>query len=233
MQLLISLEELKKYGTDALIPFKCKQCGLVFYRSKQYVNRALNPNTNITADFCSNKCLGVHNGGSSIVSCKNCGKEFRKSNAQIKATKNNFCCKSCAATYNNKHKTFGTRRSKLERWLEVKLKDSYPDLEILYNSKKAIGSELDIYIPSFKLAFELNGIYHYEPIHGKELLSSIQSNDTNKFQACQIKGISLCIIDVSKQVYVKENTCIPYLKIIVDIIQNHLHVLPERDLNSQ
>jgi len=44
----------------------------------------------------------------------------------------------------------------------------YPDLVIHFNKKDAINSELDIYIPSLKLAFELNGIFHYEPIFGKE-----------------------------------------------------------------
>lgn len=37
------------------------------------------------------------------VSCKNCHKEFDKLPNQIKKSKNHFCSRSCAATYNNKH----------------------------------------------------------------------------------------------------------------------------------
>lgn len=84
--------------------------------------------------------------------------------------------------------------------------------------KDTIKSELDIYIPSLKLAFELNGLFHYEPIFSKEKLDNIQNNDNRKMQACYEKQIELCIIDVSKQKYFKEQTCLPFLKIIQDII---------------
>lgn len=36
-----------------------------------------------------------------LVSCTNCTKEFEKKDSQIKKTKNNFCTRSCAATFNN------------------------------------------------------------------------------------------------------------------------------------
>ena len=136
--------------------------------------------------------------------------------------KNVFCNSSCAASYNNKHKTKGNRRSKLEMFIEQKLKLLYPNLEILFNDKLTIGSELDIYIPSLKLAFELNGIYHFEPIHGSKKLESIHKNDINKFESCQKNLISLCVIDTSKQTYFKESTSKIYLDIIIDIITSLL-----------
>jgi very-short-patch-repair endonuclease len=132
--------------------------------------------------------------------------------------KNNFCSSSCAAIYNNTHKTYGTRRSKLEKYLEEKLKEKYPKLDIHFNRKDAINSELDIYIPSLKLAFELNGIYHYEPIHGPEKLASVQNNDQRKFQACLERGIELCIIDTSSIKHFKENKANKFLNIIIEII---------------
>lgn len=152
------------------------------------------------------------------VFCKNCNKEFKKTVAEIKNTKNNFCCQSCAAIYNNTHKTKGIRVSKLEVWLAKELPKLYPNLEFHFNRKDTINSELDIYIPSLKLAFELNGIFHYEPIFGKEKLKSIKNNDNRKFQACIENNIELCIIDSSSLGYFKLDKVKKYLDMIKHII---------------
>jgi len=158
------------------------------------------------------------------VQCKQCNKKFTRQPSQIKQSRsgNQFCCQSCAATYNNTHKTTGTRRSKLEKYLEEQLTQLYPNLEIHFNRKDAINSELDIYIPSLSLAFELNGIYHYEPIHGQEKLAQIQNNDNRKFQACLENNIELCIIDSSKLVYFKPKNAQKYLDIITNIINKQV-----------
>jgi len=134
-----------------------------------------------------------------------------------------FCSRSCAATYNNTHKTTGTRRSKLEQWLEQTLTAHYPNLQFVFNGKEAINSELDIYIPELKLAFELNGIFHYEPIYGPEKLASIQNNDNRKFQACLEQGIELVIIDSSKMEYFKQKSAQKFLDIIKNIIESKGH----------
>lgn len=39
-----------------------------------------------------------------LVTCLNCSKEFEKSLSEINRTKNNFCSRSCAASFNNKGK---------------------------------------------------------------------------------------------------------------------------------
>lgn len=173
--------------------------------------------------FCSDDCRFAARGHKKVlpVTCTNCGKEFIPSGNLHKRAKssNRFCSNSCAATYNNTHKKFGTRRSKLEAWIEEKLRNLYPDLEILFNDKSAINSELDIYIPSLKLAFELNGIFHYEPIFGEDKFDKIKENDNNKFQLCQQNGISLCIIDTSSQKYVTESSSQKFLDIILKIIE--------------
>jgi hypothetical protein len=153
--------------------------------------------------------------------CTQCSKSFSKRYSEYKKSKNHFCSQSCAGTYNNTHKTKGTRVSKLEVYLQEQLTKLYPTLEIHYNRKDAINSELDIYIPSLKLAFELNGIFHYEPIFGESKLEQIQNNDSRKFGACKDAGISLCIIDVSAMNYFKEENAKKYLDIIVNIINSN------------
>lgn len=170
--------------------------------------------------YCSEECrLNARNRSpAKEVECRNCSIKFKKRKCEIVKSKNNFCCRSCAATYNNTHKTKGTRRSKLEVYLERMLSEIYPDLEILYSNKTIINSELDIYIPSLKLAFELNGIFHYEPIFGSDKLNKIQNNDNRKFQACLERGIELCIIDSSSQKYFKESTSKKYLDIITNLV---------------
>jgi len=73
-----------------------------------------------------------------------------------------------------------------------------------------------------QLAFELNGIYHYEPIHDDDKLASVQNNDQRKFQACIEAGIELCIIDVSSFGYFKPKRAQKFLDIITTIIDSRL-----------
>jgi hypothetical protein len=161
------------------------------------------------------------------VNCLNCGENFKKKISELKKCPNSFCSQSCAATYNNKNKTHGTRRSKLEIYLEEQLKSKYGDLDIHFNRKDAINSELDIYIPSMKLAFELNGIFHYEPIYGDKKLNQIQNNDTRKFQACLEKGIEMCIIDVSSLSYFKPANAKKFLDIVCGLIDSKMAIPAE------
>ena len=224
MKMLISKDELKTKKCMELIPLECLYCGKTHYRTKNIILRILKGKTvgPKKGCYCSNECKNKSKSTSQKVSCKQCNIEFIKSLSQIKLSKNDFCCKSCAATYNNTHKTFGTRRSKLEVWLELKLNQLYPNLEIQYNKKEIIKSELDIYIPSLKLAIELNGIFHYNPIYGNEKLNKIQLNDNLKQNACLNSKIELVTIDVSKLSYFKESNAMPYLDIITNIISSKL-----------
>lgn len=218
MNIQISKSELKLYKEN--IPCKCEHCNNIFGISKSDAYRVFKGTKN--KRFCSNKCKNSHKTKlfTTEVQCKNCLLIFTKHNCALK--QNNFCSQTCSATFNNKNKKFGIRRSKLEVFLEKKLLEKYPNLEIHFNKKDAINSELDIYIPSLKLAFELNGIYHYEPIHGSDKLSQIQNNDNRKFQACLEQGIELCIIDTSKISYFKETNAIPFFNIIQTIIDNKM-----------
>jgi len=192
---------------------KCDFCRkeFLFVGSQKYYNRYQH-------HFCSKACKNQYYKKKENVLCKNCEKIFQKQISQIKKSKNNFCSSSCAGTYNNTHKTKGTRTSKLEVWLQEQLRILYPKEKILFNDKTTINSELDIYFPRLKLAFELNGIFHYEPIYGKEKLNQIQNNDQRKFLLCQQKEISLCVIDASKENYFKVERSKKYLDIIKNVL---------------
>lgn len=201
--------------------FNCIWCNRLFERTNGYCNYNKGKVARLN-NYCSCECYNQHRSheGTEEVACRQCNKIFRKRKSYIKKSPNHFCSQSCFGTYNNTHKTYGIRRSKLEQYLEEKLKENYPNFEIHFNRKDAINSELDIYIPSLKLAFELNGIYHYEPIHGPDKLASIKNNDQRKFQACLERGIELCIIDVSGFTHFKEEKGKKFLSIINQIISN-------------
>lgn len=234
MKPLYTKEQFDTAKSSELLPCECHQCGKTFGQSKAYIQSRVsrqNREKKVYGGgcFCSHKCSNDSLITSISVFCGNCGKEFKKSQNQIKKTSNNFCSKSCAATYNNTHKTKGNRRSKLEIYLEKELKSLYPELKIDFNKTDTINSELDIFIPSFKVAFELNGIFHYEPIYGQDKLDKIQNNDTRKIQACIERNIEFCIIDVSQQKYFKTETSKKFLNIIVDIIKKKFELVTEND----
>jgi hypothetical protein len=211
------------YTNKNTIKTKCKCCN-----SEMTIPLSQYKNSESGNNFCSRSCNATYNSPQRIynsrikTNCKNCNKEINVIFSVHKKSKsgNHFCSQSCAGTYNNTHKTKGNRRSKLEKYLEEQLILLYPDLEILFNDKNIINSELDIYISEFKVAFELNGIFHYEPIYGQKTLGNIQNNDNRKFQACLEKSIELCIIDTSQQKYFKEESSQKYLNIIKIIIDS-------------
>lgn len=212
-------EEFKNAKADSLLSLICENCNNVFYKKKKSIKYFLIHNIKkYNIRFCSRECLGKNKNTSKEVNCKNCNINFTKFLNQTKSSPNHFCSRSCATIYRNTHKKTGTRKSKLENWLTEQLTIKYPKLKINYNHKDVINSELDIYIPELKLAFELNGIFHYEPIYGTEKLQQIQNNDNRKFQACLEKGIELVIIDTSSQKYFKEKTSIKFFNIIKKII---------------
>lgn len=227
MKIITSDIEYNAAKSRDLITLECYQCKGMFEKLKCEVNRVkVKLNTTQwkgqTLNCCSRKCANEYNKRGKLYSCTYCGKTVYRQLSDSKKTKHIFCTQSCAAVYNNTHKTTGNRRSKLEIWLEQKLPKLYPNLEFHFNRKDTINSELDIYIPSLKLAFELNGIFHYEPIYSEKKLQQIQTNDDRKFQACIEKNIELCIIDTSTLNYFKESNVIPFLDIIVKIINEKI-----------
>lgn len=222
MKLLINIEELNNYKSRDKIPLECEYCHNTFYMPKNQIQCIFSEKSHSNGKFCSRKCSQLSQFKRQDVTCKQCNKPFKKKFTEVKRSNNHFCSKSCSGLYWSQHKTTGCNRSKLETWLEKQLTNIYPNLLINYNEKETINGELDIYIPSLKLAFELNGIFHYEDIFGQ--LEKTQNNDKRKFAACNEKGIGLCVIDTSKQRYFKEKSSQQFLDIITTIINNKLAV---------
>lgn len=178
----------------SLIEMKCEQCDNAFYLSKHYIKCSIR-RTGSAQRFCSHKCQGASRNNDKEVICTNCNIKFLKKPSQIRG--NSFCSQSCSGSYNAKNKSHGTRRSKLEIYLEEQIKLEYPKLQCNYNSKELIGSELDFYFPDLRFAIELNGIFHYEPIYGQEKFEKIVNNDKQKVSICRELGVELVIIDSS------------------------------------
>jgi hypothetical protein len=221
MKPLYSNQDYLKSKSNDMLPIECSQCKNIFHKKKKYITSELKLKKG-EIKFCSHNCKHLSFNKRIIVNCSYCNSDIERIPSEIKRNKNSFCSQSCSASYNNKHKTTGNRRSKLEIWLEQQLTILYTNLPIDFNKKDTIGSELDIYIPSLNLAIEINGIFHYEPIYGVDKLRKINENDISKSKACHDAKIDLCIINTSQQKYVKPTTSQKYLDIITNIINERL-----------
>ena len=183
-----------------MIPLVCPQCNSDFERQINFVNRNKKYNY---INFCSYGCAMLNKVLKQEVRCLNCDTSFYKLLNQIKKYPNHFCSSSCVTTYNNKRKTWGTCRSKLEFYIEEQLKSELPHISFLANNKETIGSELDFYFPDLKLAIEINGPTHYLPIYGEKKLSQTQANDKLKRIACEKASITLATVDNLKSFSLK------------------------------
>lgn len=111
-------------------------------------------------------------------------------------------------------------RSKLEKILEAHLTKDYPGM-CLFNDRKTIKLELDIYVPSHRVAIELNGPVHYTPIYTPEKLEYVKNNDDRKVLLCIGHKIHLYVIDTSGMNKVNETTAKPYIGMVYDILNKH------------
>ncbi len=219
MILISTKEEYETAKSEESLLCFCHNCNKSFPARKANITHEIKYNRG-RVKFCSPSCNSMSQFTQVLVMCKNCGKEFQKKSSQVKKHPNHFCSSSCAATYNNTHKTKGIRRSKLESYIQEQLTYLYPTLEIHFNKKDTISSELDIYIPSLRLAIELNGIFHYKPIYGLKKLSQNETSDKRKVQMCLEKEIYLLTINTSEQKVFSEKTSQPYLHQVIEAIEN-------------
>ena len=108
--------------------------------------------------------------------------------------KNRKYCSGTCRNFINNQIIRGTR-SKAEKYLEEQLVLNFPNLEIIFNSRKILNrKELDVYIPFFKLGIEWNGIWHYMDPRTKEYRNNSLKRDNEKIIECKEKGIELIVI---------------------------------------
>jgi hypothetical protein len=97
----------------------------------------------------------------------------------------------------------------------------FNDINSEHNIRSIISPlELDIYIDELKVAFEINGIVHYNPIYGIEKYNKIIKRDLLKNKLTKDKGIILYTIkDESKKFSIK------YAEEILEKIYKFIHKL--------
>ena len=220
MKLKISQEQFNNLKSRDLVLLECERCLKPYSLLKHHIQSFLNKKYKIR--YCSNECKNLANTKKQKYYCKQCNKELLRRPLELKKVKNFFCSHICAGKYNSKHRKSGTRRSKLEFWLEQQLTIIYPNLKFIYNDTSAIEAELDIFIPFINLAFELNGIFHYEPIFGLDKLTKTEKRDSRKMFICAKKQIELCVIDTTSLKYFKEKNAQKFLDIIVNVINKKM-----------
>lgn len=229
----IIINQIKTYGSKEITLsngkrlcylIKCENCNELHYKAQCEILRGLRRNKKF---FCSRKCDSEYQTTKQRVICANCGSSFLKIPSQIAKTKNNFCSKSCAASFNNKNKKYGTRRSKIEQFIEKMLLTEYSDLTFSCNQKEIIGSELDFYFPTLKLAIQINGPLHYYPIYGKKKLDQIQSMDIEKRKVCQNQNIKLIELNYSQDKYLNKNKIEERLNEIRNIMEEEVGLDPK------
>jgi hypothetical protein len=217
MKIITNQEQFKATKSRGLVVLECPFCQTHFQIAKNQVQTCIKGDMK---KYCSKKCSDAVRMTRVETKCKECSKPLIRMPSEMQKNKNAFCSHVCAGTYTTKNKTTGGNRSKLERWIESQLISLYPERKFLFNDTTAIQAELDIFCPELNLAFELNGIFHYENIFGK--LEKTQNRDKMKVTLCSELGISLCVIDTRKHSYFKEKFALEVLKIIQDIVQERI-----------
>jgi hypothetical protein len=222
LQEIFTANELGAAACEDRLPLRCVRCQTIFHWPKNWIltarreaGRGKTGRGSRSGKFCSQQCGRLAHRKAVAVACEWCEAWFTKQAKEIRRSKHHFCGRSCAARWRNAHKTHGVRRSKLERWLEERLRKGFPRTDFRFNSRP-FGHELDIYVPALRIAYEINGVAHYRPIWGESKLASVQANDDLRRVSCAARGVGLIEIDVSQMQHFTPKNGLPILQRITD-----------------
>lgn len=151
----------------------CPVCARAAAAAKRYKTKEtfvaemkeVNPDIEIVGSYRGNKTKIE-------CRCRICGNEWKAAPSNLLS---GYGCPRCART--------GT--SFMEQFLCVFLENVVGENEVLSRDKSAIGRELDIYLPSRKLAIEIGSWYWH--------INRLES-DINKEAECKLRGIDLITI---------------------------------------
>lgn len=195
------ISKLDSHKGGDLITLVCNHCGASFLRRKTEILRCLRVNKG--GFFCSPACQGARRNLRVHLTCKTCLKGFDRQFSAAARGENAFCSQSCAARHRNRYGNLDLhrrRRSKAEDSLSQLIRGAFPNITVQENVRGVLeaGLEIDILLPDFNLAIELNGPLHYFPIYGQAKLEAIQDRDLRKQVELQTKGFNLVVIDISQ-----------------------------------
>lgn len=174
-------------GKDTRINTTCPFCKVRFKQKSQ------------GQKFCSNQCKFDSSKNKIEVSCFYCQKKTSKTPYQIKLAEHIFCGNSCKGKYYS-WKNEGRRRSSSEIKLCEIIKQDFPNIEVLENTRDVLNChlEIDIWIPSINLAIELNGPCHFINIYGDKIYQKTLTNDETKKKEILERGFNLLIININQ-----------------------------------
>lgn len=134
------------------------------------------------------------------LKCKN-NHIFTKNGDKLKSFN---CCPKC---FIDSYEEFLFRKL-IENHYQKEFKKSYPEWLVSSHTNHIL--ELDMYNEELKLAFEYNGIQHYEPVYGQQRLDISKRNDEEKNKLCFENNVRLISIKyltkkaINNELFIKE-----------------------------
>lgn len=124
-----------------------------------------------------------------------------------KALDNYIYCENCLIknkgfdNIDDYNKYIGKRKPLVERILQDYLKDIIMDKSLVFNSRKILGSrlELDIYSKDKKIAIEVDGAFHHTSVKVGKKFSNLEKQkerDRKKENLCEKNGINLYRLNI-------------------------------------
>jgi len=179
--------------------YQCRNCGIDVRPTAAQKWKL--KNKLIDGIFCSRSCKAAGSRRRHTAECAVCGKSITRQLSQLKKSKSGkiFCSPRCGTIWSNWKGPKFKERSILERAIGEELVDLFPDLKIHLGDISPIDSSVDIWIPELKLAIEINGPHHYEPLRGdiSAYISTVK-NDLRKIRQAQTAGVSLYVLNARR-----------------------------------